>query len=473
MTYDEYFDRYTKHLIDTEFYAQSWEGRVNSLTERVKKRLKDVMEGYGVITSKGKYLQFAKEVSEAIDSEVDPFAKLFDREERKQSEKESDWLGKLLKAFLGITAVMAAMNWRKLKSQPFGKYKDRKDFFESYKTKMEKAVTLPAWSSYIFGSGLSTVSAEMDRTFNKIGKEAGADVHLSVTANQRNTQRLLLEDMRGVSYVYVAILDDKTCPVCGTYSGTVYDDLTKAPLLPIHYNCRCYFLPIRKGEKFMQPSYSEWVEKQDEESKKKILGPARFRLYKSGVQFSEFTSKGHKLTLQELFNDKVALSKPKVPYGMGWETERITKSASVHIAKERIADGIKDPLVYSSDKMMAKTLARETGKDVWLLSERNKGSVNPDAFIDGRTIEFKHVRGGRRKVGLNACRSLLQSENVFLYVEQNIPEKSCLSAIKGALYNTRQQAVKNKIQFIEPNPDGLIFIYTEGKLSQFTWKDVL
>lgn len=303
MTYDEYFDRYTKHLIDTEFYAQSWEGRINSLTERVKKRLKGVMDGYGVITSKGKYLQFAKEVSEAIDSEVDPFAKLFDREERKQSEKESDWLGKLLKAFLGITAVMAAMNWRKLKSQPFGKYKDRKDFFESYKTKMEKAVTLPAWSSYIFGSGLSTVSAEMDRTFNKIGKEAGADVHLSVTANQRNTQRLLLEDLRGTSYVYVAILDDKTCPVCGVYSGTTYDDLTEAPLLPVHNNCRCYFLPIKKGDKFRQPSYSEWFERQDEESKKKILGPARFRLYESGVQFSEFTSKGRKLTMKELFEE--------------------------------------------------------------------------------------------------------------------------------------------------------------------------
>ena len=142
MTYDEYFDRYTKHLIDTEFYAQSWEGRVNSLTERVKKRLKGVMDGYGVITSKGKYLQFAKEVSEAIDDEVDPFEKLFDREERKQSEKESDWLSKLLKVALGVAAVMSAMNWRKLKSQPFGKYKDRKDFFESYKTKMEKAVTL-------------------------------------------------------------------------------------------------------------------------------------------------------------------------------------------------------------------------------------------------------------------------------------------------------------------------------------------
>ena len=182
-----------------------------------------------------------------------------------------------------------------------GKYEDLDDFGENLKEKVRKTVTVPAMSSYMFGSGLKTVSEEMDRSFDKIERDAMSDIHLSITENQRNTQRLLLEDKSGLEYLYVAMLDSKTCAVCGGYSGNVYKDLSEAPTLPVHHLCRCYYLPVKKEQEYDRESYSEWFDRQPDSVKYKILGPSRYGFYKSGMKFIEFTSKGRKLSLSELF----------------------------------------------------------------------------------------------------------------------------------------------------------------------------
>ena len=303
MTFKSYYDKYARHMIDTEFYAQMWEDRTHLMLSRLRKRMRDVLDSYGVISSKAKYNLLMRDIESEVDDEVDGFAEKLDKEEEDQREKEVDWLEKLMKAALGITVVMALLNMRKLKSQPFGKYEDLKDFTTTLKEKIKKTVSVPSLSSYMFGSGLSTVEEEMDRSFDTIEKDVMKDVHLSVTENQRNTQRLLLEDNSGLEYIYVSMLDSSTCPVCGSYSGNRYKDLSKAPIIPVHYACRCYYLPVRKGQKYNEQSYRDWFEEQADSVKYKILGPARYGFYKSGMKFSEFTSNGRKLTLKELFEE--------------------------------------------------------------------------------------------------------------------------------------------------------------------------
>lgn len=304
MTDREYYDRFARHIIDTEFYAQAWEEKAKRRLERLRKKLGETLDDYGIINSRAKYERLKKEVDGEVDEEVDALTDDLKKDEEEQRKKEIDWLGIILKAFIGITVAMAIMKGKKLKSQPFGKYEDLDDFGESLKEKVRKTVTVPAMSSYMFGSGLKTVSEEMDRRFDKIERDAMSDIHLSITENQRNTQRLLLEDKSGFEYLYVAMLDSKTCAVCGGYSGNVYKDLSEAPTLPVHHLCRCYYLPVKKGQEYDRESYSEWFDRQPDSVKYKILGPFRYGFYKSGMKFSEFTSKGRKLTLKELFNQE-------------------------------------------------------------------------------------------------------------------------------------------------------------------------
>ena len=301
MTLKEYYDRFARHIIDTEFYAQDWEEKAKRRLERLRKKLGETLDDYGSVSSRAKYAQLKKAVDEDVDGEVDGLVENLKKDEEEQREKEIDWLGIILKALVGITFVMSIMNRKKLNFQPFGKYEDLDDFGESLKEKVKKTVTIPALSSYMFGSGLSTVREEMERAFDGIEKDTMKDIHLSVTENQRNTQRLLLEDKSGMEYLYVAMLDSKTCPVCGGYSGNVYDDLSEAPVLPIHHLCRCYYLPLKKGQEYRGEDYSEWFDRQPDSVKYRILGPTRYNFYKSGMKFTEFSSKGRKLTLKELF----------------------------------------------------------------------------------------------------------------------------------------------------------------------------
>ena len=86
---------------------------------------------------------------------------------------------------------------------------------------------------------------------------------------------------------------------------------------------------------------------------------------------------------------------------------------------------------------------------------------------------MKNVTGSVKKVGTNAIRALKQSPNVFIYVGQNHQIENCLSKIRGALIDIRQQAKKDGKEFIEPIAESKLLIYTEGKLYQKKWGDVL
>lgn len=156
-----------------------------------------------------------------------------------------------------------------------------------------------------------------------------------------------------------------------------------------------------------------------------------------------------------------------------WKSEKISDSASLFISSSREEDGAKDPAVYESDKMMASVLAKETGKDVFMLPERNKGGKNPDCYFEGATLEMKHVRGAQRKVGKNAVYALEQSENVFLYIDKSFSIEACLSGINGFYYRAKNQAEKDGLPFIEPNSQALLCIFVQGTLHRHTWGDVL
>lgn len=127
--------------------------------------------------------------------------------------------------------------------------------------------------------------------------------------------------------------------------------------------------------------------------------------------------------------------------------------------------------VYESDKMMAHTLAKETGENVFMLPERGEGK-HPDCFFKDSTMEMKHVRGGRDKVGKNAIEALSQSQNTFLFVDKNIPIDSCLSKIAGSVKTNRNSEKQNK-KFVEPPKDALLYIFTQGRLYKNVWGDVL
>ena len=117
------------------------------------------------------------------------------------------------------------------------------------------------------------------------------------------------------SWLYVATLDGRTCPLCGVYDGRRFKQNEERPNVPQHINCRCCYVPdfglgdveraaVKENERTVHhrdgststaytveevehttETYSEWITRQvqdDPAFAREVLGKTRFELLKSG-----------------------------------------------------------------------------------------------------------------------------------------------------------------------------------------------
>lgn len=340
-----------------------------------------------------------------------------------------------------------------------------------------------AWS---FGGSPADAAEAARRNAGSLKAAVSSDFMTMIPSFARFADLMVYDENedRITGYVCCATLDGRTCIVCGQYHGQRFTDRHKAPGYPLHNRCRCVLIAeTEKTGRFEIPdTYEDFIGGLSDEEQRKVLGKTRYNLYKGGMRLDQFVSGARKLRLDEfdisenvkenVENKKTADLVKKLYPKDEFVGKKVSSSATLYVSKNRIRDGLKDITVYKSDKMMAISLAKEMGRDVYLLTERGSGK-HPDAFFIDDTLEMKHVTGGLRRVGLNAVRSLKQSANTFIYIEKELPVGNCLEKIKGALKNIRQTVKQNGGQFVEPKKDGLLLVFTQGKLYKYKWADVL
>ena len=304
MTDREWFDEYTQHMVDTELYAEARAVLAEEMLTKLNKELQSVISSYGTIKSKALENECMRECDERIEKYLDEWKNEEEKERQAQAENESSWLSNTLKAALGVAVVASALKIKKALETPFSEADTFGTFSEGLKTKVQKSIRTPLLSARIFGSSGSTVAESLDSAMTRLKRETKANMRTAVTSVQRNVQRQLLTDNRKLRFRYISMLDDSTCMVCGSYSGTVYEDLSEGPDIPVHIRCRCFYQPIlssSEGNGDIE-SYQEWFDRQPDSVQYKIIGPTRYAFYKSGItNIRTFTSEGRKLTLDELF----------------------------------------------------------------------------------------------------------------------------------------------------------------------------
>lgn len=297
----DYFDSFANHIIDTEFYAQGKETQSQNKLEELKRNLNGVILSYSTIHSKNTYNELVSFCKQRIDDFFVTYKQDLKNDIKEQSKKESEYIKNFLKLALGIS-ISLYVSTSKVLLAPFNSLDNLDSFITSLKSSFYKATTKPIMNSYIFGTSTYSTSQDFENATDKIIKEASSNVHTLFTSVQRTTQDLLLLNTKDIKFQYISMLDEKTCKVCGAYSGEIFDSLKNAPKLPIHNRCRCYYLPITDVGS-SNPTYTEWFAQQADSTQFKILGKTRYFLYKSGVDISRFSSDGHSLTLEELFKD--------------------------------------------------------------------------------------------------------------------------------------------------------------------------
>ena len=112
-------------------------------------------------------------------------------------------------------------------------------------------------------------------------------------------------------YRYTAVLDTRTSAICRALDGKVFAH-GKGPLPPQHFNCRSRYVNIPRGleKEFeeIRDDYGEWLNKQSEAERRKVLGRDRLAMWDGLVKkygpsdaIRKFVAKdGSELTLDEL-----------------------------------------------------------------------------------------------------------------------------------------------------------------------------
>ncbi len=476
------------HYINLEYYANELDEEFQTLLSELQQRCNKAICSQPSINTKSEYGVIYKIIKEEVDK--------FQKELEERLEEEAERIMNLEKDFLdniynkaprksednsGIKKnllVLSGISLAKLLFSPIDGKDTAKQFAERTGKNILRSYDTSLRAGYLFGQKSEDVNTQITNKMKQVARGMQSGIRTAIPSFAKTTDRIVFLN-NNVEVVWVATLDGRTCITCASLSGVHFKSISEAPSVPLHCMCRCILYPVKDLIEPV-PDFSEFIESLDEDDQKSVLGANRYEMWKKyDISLDKFLNNGTVISVDDLKNSPIItnaetakLVKKNYPNDT-FIRRKLSDNASLYISKERIRAGIKDPLVYKSDKMMATTLARMTGRDFYMLSENKVGVANPDGFFIDNTIEMKHVRAGIEKLGKNAIHALKQSENVFLYCDRSFSKKDCIDKIRGSLYAKKGTANKNGLDFTEPNKNSLLYIYTDGKLYKLHWGDTL
>jgi SPP1 gp7 family putative phage head morphogenesis protein len=196
------------------------------------------------------------------------------------------------------------------------------------------------------GTSKNVIIKDVMKTTKITEHQAKTLTRTAITSTQTTAVHKVMERNKDIlkGFMFTAILDSKTSPICTHHNGKVYDVDDKRYTPPLHWNCRSSMVPVLKSKEDLleessarinktelkkkdpqklnglQPKdkgYGEWLKGQAFDVQKKMLGgEEQANLFRTGaLKANEFvTPKGKALSIQALrarATASTAVYKPK------------------------------------------------------------------------------------------------------------------------------------------------------------------
>lgn len=205
---------------------------------------------------------------------------------------QSEWTNKLLGADVGYSVLTENAVRGLIENDPF----DGKILSEwiaeqrlGTQTKIKQAVRVGVMNGL---PAKDVVDALMNDPVSPfIGTKRNAEILVRTAASHVSAQA----DIRSFkqagygAYQLSAVLDTRTTKLCAALDGKVYkmsDPARKVP--PFHPGCRTTMIAVFDGDEPFGDTYETWLSKQSEASQLKVLGTARYKMWKAGAALESF-----------------------------------------------------------------------------------------------------------------------------------------------------------------------------------------
>lgn len=297
----KYFDEVVKHNIEFSKNGIVLAAICKAITSDYIDLIEELLSEYETVATKKKKKEIEQRLTEISTELEDYLGEKMMNYFSESIKTENKWLSDISSKFFDDKFDISEKLAEFVKKYPFATAGTVLGFASDISQRMhEKAVGLIE-SSYIVGADFEDLLDDAD--FDSIERLAynNAEVIGEGIGNVYDRIVYTKNEKLIKKYQWVSILDTNTCPACGELNGKVFDDISKVPLYPVHRCCRCTLLSLpAETEPIDIPKYSDWIESQDEETKRNILGKTRYSLYREGMKISQFYANGKKINLKDL-----------------------------------------------------------------------------------------------------------------------------------------------------------------------------
>jgi hypothetical protein len=322
MTIDELRDLLVEHGIDLERLKNYESDEMLKILDEYNTEIRDRILKTKSIEQKSQYDKIIKDIKAFRDNMTQALWERLQNELRSLISEESDFAARSIldNTDNDIKTIDADKTLDTIAFKPYTA--SGNDTFESYINSLGDNV-VKTWDAQLRGALLTAIATGVGFLAGDIIKAVLGTKKApgGTMAGLRNSLIQNTKDMVGYTsnearqatydnnsakiegYVRVEILDTKTCIMCGLEDLKFYKTKAEAPTLPVHPNCRGFYLPKVKGEELgagLQKTWSQWLSEQSDKKQREVLGPTRFNAYKAGLKVNSFVSDGKKLTLDEL-----------------------------------------------------------------------------------------------------------------------------------------------------------------------------
>jgi len=322
---DKIFDRIVNHMADVRLYEEGVQVDNRRILRRHRKRLRDILTNNIRTDVRPEVTRFGKELKSHAERSLTEFS-------TSQLDFHTDNLNKEVRGFYKaqrprtkeLLAEITGPNIKGPSNLSTNLSNISSGELVRIQTKVKAGLARGASSKEIISDVLKTtkITEIQARTLTRT----------AITSTQTAAlNKVMLSNEEVLSgYMFTAILDSRTSPICSFHNGKVYDikDMKYRP--PLHWNCRSSMVPVVKskedlllldsarvkkrpvadldvayfnGKAANAPNFTDWLKRQSTEIQVRMLGSLdAANLFKQGkLKAAEFiTPVGKALTIQAL-----------------------------------------------------------------------------------------------------------------------------------------------------------------------------
>ena len=251
---DKIYDRIVDHMADVRLYEEGVQIQNRRIIKRHRKNLRDLLQ---------------KNIRADVSKEVSRFGTEFLSHKRNtlkefstsQLDFHSDNLFKEVNKFYKVNRPKTKELLAEITGPTMRGAKDLSTNVRNISAGELVRIQSKVKAGLANGRPPKEIIADVLKTTKLTENQARALTRTSITATQTSALRKVAEENKEIikGFMFTAILDSRTSPICSYHNGKVYEVDDKRFVPPLHWNCRSSLVPVIKSKEEMQQVGTENV----------------------------------------------------------------------------------------------------------------------------------------------------------------------------------------------------------------------